>query len=429
MASLQMLVYPDIDPIAFRAFGFPVRWYGLMYLFALGLALAWGRRALARKPMFADAGIAQIVDFVTAAALGVIIGGRLGYALLYKAGDYVHDPLSVLYLWQGGMSFHGGLVGAIVAVAIYARRARAPFLRLTDLAVLLAPPGLGLGRIGNFIGGELPGRIASADLPWAMIYGHIDNMPRHPSQLYQAFLEGVVLTILMVLLSRKWRPAGWLSAMFLISYGALRFISEFFREPDAHLGLQLFDLSRGQWLCVPMIIVGALMLLWLPGGKKAARTTKSAKRKRSKGKGIGKFLIAGAGLLIDLLAVFGIVIIGSGRGFAKKTKENVAVANAAAADDATMITAMEKPNAAAEVAAAAKPSFALTFALAAGGYVGNLPGRFWSYMRNDEPEVAEVQTEEYAEEEEKADGEADGKKGVLWNFFFDGNEPAEKADG
>ncbi len=259
-----MVVYPDIDPVAVRVFGFPVHWYGLMYLLGLGLAAAAGRRALARTAMFADAGGVRIMDFVTAAALGVIAGGRLGYVVFYKFADYMREPLSVFYLWQGGMSFHGGLIGAVLAMAVYARLARAPFLRLTDLAALLAPPGLGLGRVGNFIGGELPGRVASEDLPWAMVFRHIDDLPRHPSQLYQAFLEGFVLTVLMhYFAGRGRRRPGWLSAMFLICYGGLRFFSEFFREPDAHLGLLLFGLSRGQWLSLPMIALGAgLLVFW-----------------------------------------------------------------------------------------------------------------------------------------------------------------------
>lgn len=408
-----MLIYPDIDPIAFRAFGFPVRWYGLMYLFALGLALAYGRRALAKKPMFADAGVINTTDFVTAAALGVILGGRLGYALFYKLGDYAADPLSVFYLWQGGMSFHGGLVGAVVAMALYARRVGAPFLRLTDLAVLLAPPGLGLGRIGNFIGGELHGRIASADLPWAMIYRHIDDMPRHPSQLYQAFLEGVVLAAIMLLLSRKWRPAGWLSAMFLICYGILRFISEFFREPDAHLGLQLFDLSRGQWLSVPMVAFGAAILILLPGGKK-----KAAKHKDNKGgksnKGAG--FIKGIRHLITL----------PGRVVVKRQKVGAHSNNADNAATMPTMTTITEPQVA-EVAAA-KQSVALSFALAAGGYVAGLPGRFWAYMNHNEPEAGRAaMTEEYPEEEDEGESDNESEKGALWNFFFDDNEPPEKA--
>ena len=387
-----MLVYPDIDPVAFRAFGFPVRWYGLMYLFALGLAVAYGRRVLARKAMFADSGIGQILDFVTAAALGVIVGGRLGYALFYKWADYAQEPLSVFYLWQGGMSFHGGLIGAIMAIAIYARRVRAPFLRHTDLAALLAAPGLGLGRLGNFIGGELPGRVASSDLPWAMIYRHIDELPRHPSQLYQAFLEGVVLTAIMIFLARKWRPAGWLSAMFLIYYGVLRFISEFFREPDSHLGLQLFDLSRGQWLSFPMIFAGAVLLLWL------------AKHKRRKNKPKRKPVIAG--LLAKLLAVFPRRLR-----FAKKKSAN---------RSADVVVVRE--SAAAEVAVA-KPSAVLAFAIAVGGYIVALPLRFFAYMRHS-PQIEEAE-EEYAEEV-KDEPEKDGnQKGALWRFFFDETAEAE----
>ena len=374
-----MLVYPDIDPVALRVFGFPVHWYGLMYLFALGLAAAAGRRALSRNDMFADADDVSILDFITAAALGVILGGRLGYVVFYKFSDYWSEPLSVFYLWQGGMSFHGGLIGAMAATAIYARMSRAPFFRLTDLAVLLAPPGLGLGRVGNFIGGELPGRVAPEGLPWAMIYEHIDDLPRHPSQLYQAFLEGVVLTAVMYFLARKWRPAGWLSAAFLIAYGALRFVSEFFREPDAHLGLLLFDLTRGQWLSLPMIAVGAAMLLWRQGHLRAKLKARAE--------------VKGAAVVVDEVKE------------EKPQAEQLAAARETIDEDKTATATATKT----------KTKTIPKFLRALAGFVFALPSQFFAYMSH-RPEKPEHDYEYEEEAEETPPGKE--KKGGLWNFFF-----------
>lgn len=258
-----MIMYPDIDPVAFRVLGWSVHWYGIMYMLAFGCAAAIGRRLL-RAPAFADlSSRLDLENLLLAGITGVLAGGRLGYVLFYKPAFYAAQPLQIIQVWDGGMSFHGGLLGVIAALWIYARRHRLPFLRVADFAAVLTPVGLGLGRIGNFINGELPGRVAAADLPWSMIFPHHDFVARHPSSLYQALLEGVVLGVLMMLMARRRRPAGFLGGVFLSGYALCRLFSEFFREPDAHLGLLLGGLSMGQWLSAPMLMVG-IALLFLP---------------------------------------------------------------------------------------------------------------------------------------------------------------------
>jgi phosphatidylglycerol:prolipoprotein diacylglycerol transferase len=190
----------------------------------------------------------------------VVLGGRLGYVLFYKLGEYLHDPIRILYLWEGGMSFHGGFLGVILALAWYARRSRRHWFAVTDFLAPLAPIGLGAGRLGNFINGELWGR--PTDVPWAMIFPTVDSQPRHPSQLYEFALEGVLLFAILWLFARRPRPLGVVSAVFLIAYGALRFLVEFTREPDAFLGTLALGLSMGQWLSLPMFVGGVVMLVW-----------------------------------------------------------------------------------------------------------------------------------------------------------------------
>ena len=250
-----MLVHPEIDPIAFSIGPLSVRWYGLMYL--VGFAAAWwlgmrrigqGRAPIDRK---------QFDDLIFYAVLGVILGGRLGYVLFYKPGYYAAHPLEAVAIWQGGMSFHGGLLGVIAAMWLFARRRGIDFLRLADFVAPLCPLGLAAGRMGNFINGELYGRVT--DVPWGMVFRQAGEAPRHPSQLYQFALEGVALFVLLWWFSSKPRERGQVSALFLIGYGAFRFIAEFGREPDAFLGLLAFGLSMGQWLCVPMVAAG----IWL----------------------------------------------------------------------------------------------------------------------------------------------------------------------
>jgi len=257
-----MLVHPQFDPIAFSAGPLAVRWYGLMYLLAFGLFWWLGRLRL-RQPLWAQASGLQardLEDLLFYGVLGVVLGGRLGYILFYKPGWYASHPLEVLAVWHGGMSFHGGLIGVLVAVAVFCRRRELRFLRVMDFVAPLVPVGLAAGRLGNFINGELWGR--PSDLPWAMVFPQVDALPRHPSQLYQFAGEGLLLFALLWWFSARPRPAGAVSGMFLAGYAFFRFVAEFAREPDDFLGLQALGLTMGQWLCLPMFVVGIVLLAW-----------------------------------------------------------------------------------------------------------------------------------------------------------------------
>ena len=254
-----MLIHPGFDPVALHFGPLSIHWYGLMYVLAF-LQFVWlGRVHLARRRDFALSP-ALVDDLMFWGVVGVILGGRMGYVLFYKPLDFLADPLSIFAVWQGGMSFHGGFIGVLVAMAWLAHRRGLRWLQVTDFIAPLVPLGLALGRIGNFINGELWGR--PADVPWAMVFPLIDGAPRHPSQLYQAGLEGVALFVLLWWFARRPRPVGQVSAVFLLGYGAARFAVEFAREPDAHLGLLGLGLSMGQWLCVPMLVAGVAMWLW-----------------------------------------------------------------------------------------------------------------------------------------------------------------------
>ncbi|TXS94305.1 prolipoprotein diacylglyceryl transferase [Parahaliea maris] len=254
-----MLPYPQIDPVAFAIGPAKVHWYGLAYL--TGLAFAWWLAV--RRSARPDSPVAreQVDDLIFYGALGVVLGGRLGYALFYGGEQLAADPSWLLRVWQGGMSFHGGFLGVLLAMFLYARRQRIRFGSLMDFVAPLVPVGLGLGRLGNFIGQELWGR--ASDVPWAMVFPRDPlQLARHPSQLYQFALEGVVLFVIMMIYSSKPRPAWAVSGVFSLAYGCLRFFVEFFREPDAHLGFQALGwVTRGQILCLPMIALG-LFLLW-----------------------------------------------------------------------------------------------------------------------------------------------------------------------
>lgn len=256
-----MLVHPRFDPVAISLGPVQVHWYGLTYLVAFVLFIWLAGRRVRQMP-FAGAGWSRrdVEDLLFFGVLGVIIGGRLGYALFYKPEHYLQHPLEVLMVWKGGMSFHGGLVGVIAAMALYARLKHRPFLQVTDLIAPCVPTGLASGRIGNFINGELWGRAADPSLPWAMAFPQSGSLiARHPSQLYQFALEGLLLFALLWWYAKRPRPLGQVSGAFLLGYGVFRFIVEYFREPDAFLGVLAMGLTMGQWLCLPMVIAG----LWL----------------------------------------------------------------------------------------------------------------------------------------------------------------------
>ncbi|WP_300338091.1 prolipoprotein diacylglyceryl transferase [Accumulibacter sp.] len=253
-----MLTHPQFDPVALSLGPLKVHWYGLMYLAAF-LQFWWlGRHRILTQPQLSNSGwtVRQLDDLLFYGVLGVIAGGRLGEVLFYQPGYYLAHPLQILAVWQGGMSFHGGFLGVLVAMWLYARKTGKTWLEITDFIAPLVPLGLATGRLGNFINGELWGRTADPALPWAMVFPWVDDLPRHPSQIYQAGLEGVALFGLLWLYSSRSRPRGAVSGAFLIGYGSLRWVAEYFRTPDdGILGLS-YTVSMGQWLSLPMVIAG-----------------------------------------------------------------------------------------------------------------------------------------------------------------------------
>ncbi|MFT5710715.1 MAG: phosphatidylglycerol:prolipoprotein diacylglycerol transferase [Halioglobus sp.] len=254
-----MLPYPEIDPIAVALGPVQIHWYGLTYL--AGLAFAWwlAVRRTARPSCALQR--AQVDDLIFYAALGVVLGGRLGYTVFYGWDKVMQDPIWLLRVWQGGMSFHGGLLGVIVAMYFFSRSRKIAFGDVLDFVVPLAPVGLALGRLGNFIGQELWGR--PSDVPWAMIFPRDPlQLARHPSQLYQFALEGMLLFAILMWFSSKPRPRWAVGGLFCVGYGCLRFTAEFFREPDQHLGFQALGwVTRGQVLSLPMVVVGLVLLV------------------------------------------------------------------------------------------------------------------------------------------------------------------------
>ncbi len=254
-----MLPYPQIDPVAISLGPVKVHWYGLAYL--AGLAFAWWLAARRSARPGSAVKREQVDDLIFFAALGVVLGGRIGYALFYGADKLAEDPLWLLRVWQGGMSFHGGFLGVIVAMYLFARRRAIPFGALLDFIAPLVPLGLALGRLGNFIGQELWGR--PTDVPWAMVFPRDPlQLARHPSQLYQFALEGLLLFAILMWYSSRPRPTLAVAGLFSLGYGCLRFIAEFFREPDAHIGFQALGwMTRGQLLCLPMILLGIYLMV------------------------------------------------------------------------------------------------------------------------------------------------------------------------
>jgi len=283
-----MFVHPQFDPVAVQLGPLAVRWYGLMYLLAFMQIVILGKFR-ARQNLLTGWHPRDVDDMLFYGVFGTILGGRLGYVLFYKPFYYFEHPAEVLAIWQGGMSFHGGFLGVLIALWLFARIRNKRWLEVTDFVAPLVPLGLAAGRLGNFINGELWGRVTSAAAPWAVyfpqaaaedkawisafpqeaaargltaIYEQVAMLPRHPSQLYELALEGLVLFVLLWFYARRRRPLGAVSGLFLVGYGSFRFLIEYAREPDSFLGLLAMGMSMGQWLSLPMIVVGVLMMLW-----------------------------------------------------------------------------------------------------------------------------------------------------------------------
>lgn len=273
-----MMIHPNFDPVLIHLGPLAIRWYALSYIVGFCLFIWLGRRRIkSGQTIFTNE---LLEDLFTWGVFGVILGGRLGYVLFYQSAYYFSHPLDILKIWQGGMSFHGGFIGVLVAMWLFARKHKVKFWAVADFVAPLIPLGLACGRIGNFINGELWGRVTSADAFWAMGFPHAHDddvalvmqdpqkwlpvwekfqmLPRHPSQLYEFMLEGIVLFVIMWLFTKKPRPLGQASMLFLLGYGVFRFIVEFAREPDDFLGLLAMHMSMGQWLSLPMIVIGVV---------------------------------------------------------------------------------------------------------------------------------------------------------------------------
>ena len=251
-----MLTHPQFDPIAISLGPIELHWYGLMYFIGFLSFIYFGKKQL-RNQTWSLIDEKMLDDMFFFGALGVILGGRLGYVFFYQPGYYLNHPAERFAFWQGGMSFHGGFLGVLIGMMMIARKYQIRWLVLTDFIAPLVPLGLGFGRIGNFINQELWGRPTEAS--WGIIFPAVDNVIRHPSQIYQSFFEGLVLFLILWFYAKKKRDVGKISALFLIFYGLFRFLIEYTREPDGHLGLLYLDFSMGQWLSFPMLILGIFM--------------------------------------------------------------------------------------------------------------------------------------------------------------------------
>jgi len=255
-----MIQYPDIDPVLVTIGPVSIHWYGIMYL--IGFTAVWylGRIRVKGHRGWTDETLSDLIFY---GALGVILGGRLGYVLFYNLSSYIENPLNIFHIWEGGMSFHGGLIGVLIAMALFSRKTGLAFFNITDFLAPMVPIGLGAGRIGNFINGELWGRVT--DAPWGMVFPDPASglLPRHPSQIYEALTEGLLLFLVLWLFSRRPRPRMAVSGLFLLGYGCLRFLMENYRNPDSQLGFIAFDwLTLGQLLSIPLILAGILLLLF-----------------------------------------------------------------------------------------------------------------------------------------------------------------------
>lgn len=275
-----MLLHPQFNPVALQIGPLAVHWYGISYLMAFALFWWLARLRLQQPSMqaFEQHGSIRfqpqhVDDLLFYGVIGVLLGGRLGYVVFYQPLYFLQHPFEVFAVWQGGMSFHGGMLGVLVAMWVFARRHQSNFWIITDWIAPAVPLGLASGRMGNFINGELWGRVTSSDLPWAMVFPQAGSEPRHPSQLYQFALEGVLLFLILWGMSKRPQLMGRISAAFLVGYGAMRFVAEYFREPDAHLGLLGLGLSMGQWLCIPMIMLGIFIWVWVPRTRDPRTTT------------------------------------------------------------------------------------------------------------------------------------------------------------
>ena len=263
MTTYPGIPFPDIDPVLFQWGWFMVRWYSLAYIF--GLLGAWGLARKMSRISNSPFTVLKIDDFLLWATIGVVVGGRLGYVFFYNFRYFTEFPLQIFYVWQGGMSFHGGLLGVMIATVLFAFKKHIPILSMGDILVCVTPIGLFLGRLANFVNGELYGRV-SQSVPWVMIFPDGGDLPRHPSQLYEAGVEGlflfIVLNALWWFVPRYRQRPGFFSGLFFLLYGLGRFGLEYFREPDVQLGLLVADLSMGQLLCLPMIAFGIILLIY-----------------------------------------------------------------------------------------------------------------------------------------------------------------------
>lgn len=258
-----MLVHPLPNPVAFSIGPIPVHWYGLMYMFAFLCFIFLGRIRIKQPHLQRQGWIAKnLDDMLFYGVVGVIVGGRLGEVLFYNPKYFFTHPAEIIAVWHGGMSFHGGFLGVLVAAWFWGRKNGRHFWDAMDMVAPLVPLGYAAGRLGNFINGELPGRIASPDLPWAMIWPNVDMLPRHPSPLYQMLVDGILAFIILWIYARKERPRGAVSGLYCVLYGCARFFTEYFRMPDYEVGFGFITISAGQMLSLPMIIFGVLLMGW-----------------------------------------------------------------------------------------------------------------------------------------------------------------------